>query len=306
MWIIPNNLNELFPSVPASEVLSEDLNEQASCCSQSVMWRSKHFSLRTWWQRWKRVYWLPLLFGRIVPPSMQSRFVAEYTASLEVIRAPRSAWQESAEERKTLDTFGRLYEDMSRQYDLFGASSKTSMITSPWDSTLFTKTYALWVTQLRQEYSRRKKLARRMRGNDCSSWLSPRTTEAQETRPGNLSMQVNWPTASARDFRSGKAIDTTMTKNSRPLNEAVINWPTPTFAGNNNGSLQEWGGSGNKFRGQRDTGNLNTNGNTHELSTGRLNASWVLQLMGTTLERTFFVPLATQLLNNRQNLHTRH
>jgi hypothetical protein len=37
--------------------------------------------------------------------------------------------------------------------------------------------------------------------------------------------------------------------------------------------------------------------NIHGKSTGKLNPAWVAQLMGTTLEKTFFVPLATAWLS---------
>lgn len=37
-----------------------------------------------------------------------------------------------------------------------------------------------------------------------------------------------WPTASSRDWRSGKASEETMKRNARPLNEAVVSGGTPT------------------------------------------------------------------------------
>ena len=66
------------------------------------------------------------------------------------------------------------------------------------------------------------------------TWPTPRATDGTHggrvtprkgREGGNLveavSARQTWPTPSARDWRSGKASDATLTRNSRPLNEAV-------------------------------------------------------------------------------------
>lgn len=298
------------------------------------------------------------------------------------------------------------------------------MTTSPELSSTFLATYDLWVTQLRQEYTQRKKLARHMRDNEYSSSLfttpcasdSDRNTQYQQGGPA-LSMQVkqwktpcstetdggtvwektgdihfrlrdqvqwvgtngdgSFPTPQARDYRSPRldpesrvtqdlnevvnwptpdvqgaehdlekfkahqkkmkerhkgrtgngvgfnlktavrAYPTPSSRDSkqgtstmphRPghkpmLDQFVNQWPTPTFAGHNQGSLQEWGGSGNPIRraGQLVQDENNTNGSIHELSRGRLNPKWVLQLMATTFEKIFFVRPATASLQTKRN-----
>lgn len=73
-----------------------------------------------------------------------------------------------------------------------------------------------------------------------SSWPTPRSSTNENRTTKNapshgaghgktLAGEVgNWPTVSARDWRSGKASDATMTRNARPLNEMVISsWKTP-------------------------------------------------------------------------------
>jgi hypothetical protein len=52
-----------------------------------------------------------------------------------------------------------------------------------------------------------------------------------------------------------------------------------------------------ELTGQQDKESINTHGKNR----AQLNPAWVAQLMGTTLERIFFVPLATQWLSKQQN-----
>jgi DNA modification methylase len=75
MWIIPSNLP--LSSRSALEFLAskEDLNELAFNAVSLPTWKSKPSSLQTWLRAWKRVYWIPHLFGRMLKPSMHDRFV---------------------------------------------------------------------------------------------------------------------------------------------------------------------------------------------------------------------------------------
>lgn len=401
MWIIPNNHPLSCRYAQESSDSNVRLKEFFEDSTSSLMWRSKPSSLKTWFVRWKRVHWLRHLFGRMLRRSLRTSFETELIGYLEDTLVRRSHLQDNDLEKMTLDTFGRILNESSKQLDLFAVSSKTLMITLRSDSLKFMIAYNEWVTTLRLEYTQRKKLAEYTRGNDSSSllfttpvstdldrntrymqggtalslqskWLTPRVMDSPEEyetykkrmqesgnpknvgkkNAGNLTMQVNWMTPQQRDWKgengfldqenlpdqvkkwptptssNGGANNETeaVTKrghgtnlegamkwptpratankdvnrpthltNSRPLSE-VVNWPTSTFAGNNQGSLQEWGGSGNKLRnGQQDQDNSNTDGNIQELSRGRLNPKWVCQLMGITFEKTFYAHLATQL-----------
>lgn len=55
-----------------------------------------------------------------------------------------------------------------------------------------------------------------------------------------LGRAVRWPTATARDWKSGSASDATMQRNSRPLAE-VVRWPTPTRAAGTGGQTSRSG-----------------------------------------------------------------
>ncbi len=361
MWILPNNLPS-FPFAPESVASIEELNALLAHSEPWLLWKSKPRSLRIWWWAWKRVSWLRHLFGRILKPSLGEHFTEKYSSSLVDIPASLSAAPASGKAKTILDTYGRILNAGSSQLDLFASSLKTSSGTSASDSTRSSTAFGQWVTQLRQEYLQRQKLARHTREQEflsLESWQTPKTTSGDYTNDnGNteqrrltlqgqakwttpvasdtdrntpyqqggtaLSLQVKqwptprasanenrttkptpsqeegkhgkylasevqrWPTASARDWKSPESNQ--HGKNARPLNEVVLLWYTPTFAGHNSGTLQEWGGHRNPARGQQDQDNPNTPGNVR----GLLNPGWVCQLMGTTLEKIFFVPLVTE------------
>ena len=176
MWILPSKLKTSFLSAQGLEESSVDLNEQALMLSQSAMWRSKPSSAKTWFARCNKVHWLKRLSGRILKPSMHDLFVERFTASLEDIHVSLSVMPAQGTEQTTLDTFTRLFQDISRQQDLFGASLKTSKDTLPLDSQKYRQTYEVWVTQLRQESSLRKKLAHHISETGSLSLPSERTT----------------------------------------------------------------------------------------------------------------------------------
>lgn len=139
-------------------------------------------------------------------------------------------------------------------------------------------------------------------------WTTPVATDSDRNtkyKQGGtaLSLQIkNYPTPTSRDYRNqhGEGSEAFVKRQENPRGVNLVEflqreqeaWPTPTFAGNNQGSLQEWGGSKNRFRaGHPDQDNPSTDGNSLELSRGRLNPKWVCQLMGTTFEKIFFVRL---------------
>lgn len=369
MWIIPSN--HPLQSHGSLEFVDskQDLNLLSGTLESSLMWKSKVSSLQTWSLRWKRVYWIPHLFGRTLKPSQWNSFEAQLQDSQQDILVRHFLWPENEPEQKILDTFGRILDERSKQLDLFGDSSKTSTITSHSGSTLFSQSYEQWVMQLRQEYTQRKKLAHHMRDKDYSSsqWKTPTSSETEGgtiyEKYGDVKYklrdQVNWPThLSSRGGyqiqRDGSkvmklpgAVQKWPTPTTDSVNErkekyqqggtslplAVKNWPTPTFGGNNNGTMQEWGGSKNPMRkfptpvsrdfkgqdapnrqggtglpdfisGLQDQENPSTTGNTLELSRGRLNPFWVCQLMGIVFEKTYFVHSVTWQYPHKSESHS--
>ena len=206
------------------------------------MWRSKPSLRRTWLQRLSRVKWMRLLSGRILKPSMESRFVEKYTESLADIPASRSATPASEKERTTLDTFGRIYSNTSVQLDLFGASSKTSQDTSHLDSMRFSKAFEIWVTKLRQDCLRRQRLAHLTKESDCLSWPTPDTCpdapnsgSNKKNVPKNFHEVINWLTPRANDpcenpDQFNKRMGDRGEHCFGSLSAQIQNWETPTVS----------------------------------------------------------------------------
>jgi len=89
---------------------------------------------------------------------------------------------------------------------------------------------------------------------EAGNWLTPKASDdrAKGTSAGDMLQNQaaeNWPTATARDYRSVCASEATNKKNSRPLSEVV---------------------------GQQGQASCSTNGKPR----GSLNSAWVMQLMG--------------------------
>src|SRR5574343_1304504 len=104
-WILPKQLHTLASALD-TEALILDSNEQSQACAQSLLVRSKPSPARIWSLKWKRDCWTQHLSGRILKPSLGSRFADEWASSLGVIRASRSAQPVSASEQTTPATCG--------------------------------------------------------------------------------------------------------------------------------------------------------------------------------------------------------
>ena len=335
MWILPNNFQLASRFATASADLTKDLSELSESFATCALWRSKPYSPRTWSRRWKRVKWIHVLFGRTLRRSQHTSFETALTGYLEVIPVHRSHLLESEKARKTLDTFGRILNESSKQCDLFAASSRTSTITLHSDFPKFMSLYLDWVISLRLEYSRRKKWAHHTRGNGYSYWQNwptatvmmpdqqkeqfQRRADRLKTkhngkngakRSGNgagptLAMVVNWNTPRTRETgESPDAYLSRMRKSTNPKNfnkqkpatlSSQVNWGTPT-------NRDYKGQTGFYDRvdlptqvGHQDRESLNGHGSPRASYPERLNPAWVCELMGTTLEKTFFVHLETPL-----------
>ena len=330
MWILPSKLKTSFLSAQGLEDSKGDLNELASQFEPSVMWKQKHLSSRTWSQQWKRVYWLKPLFGQTLEHSKDSLFVDWYTASQVGTHAHHSLMPVREKERKIQDTFSRIYSMLPDKFNLFGASLRTSQDTSHWDMTKFTEAYQILVTQLIAEYSQRERLALHNLGKDSSFSQSEKilypTPSTQEIEHPNMQISEDGRRVflDKSDTRSiGLADRVRMDpkakkKNFTGLLEGIQfheevgakSWVTPTS--------RDYKGANSIEHLTRESDNPNHvnqlanqvihNGLLHQedhSGTGRnreqLNPAWSIQLMGTTLKKTFFVPLATQWLSKPQN-----
>lgn len=333
MWIIPSTHPLYSAFAPDFLDSKEDLNELSGNSVSWPTWKSKPSSLPTWLRAWKRVYWIPHLFGRMLKPSMQNLFVEKYTASLVDIRAHHSALPETEGAPMIHDTFFRIYLERLKQLDLFGASSKTLVATSHWDMTKFTEALEILVTQLRQDYTVRQKRAHHMKENDYSSsaWPTPTgsETEGGDNQKG-ISIQngrfirtsqttgqifgaklrdaVNqkWNTPDAQDYKH-PGVSMSKRQLSRLNKTVTLNWPTPSanedsyrITGNSQQSNSLSGMMRREVIGQHHQGPNSSIGK----SRAQLNPAWVAQLMGTTLGKTFYVPMATAWLNKLPKSHS--
>jgi hypothetical protein len=80
----------------------------------------------------------------------------------------------------TPDTSGLTSETISKQYDLFDASSKTLRDISVSASEKSLKTWKALVTQRRGEYLARLKSAHRIRENESTLWPTPTAHNSKE------------------------------------------------------------------------------------------------------------------------------
>jgi hypothetical protein len=190
MWIIPNNHPLYSAYAPAFLASREDLKELSEVLPSQLMWRSKPSSLPTWYQRWNRVYWLRLLFGRTLKPSMQTSFAERLTASLADIPASPLVLSEHSREKTTTTTYGPTSPALScEQGSLFSCSLKTSSTTCVSVIKQSNETLNNLVIRCRKEYTLRLKLALHTAGKDFLSSL--------------------WTTPSARDWKDSAGMSKT-------------------------------------------------------------------------------------------------
>lgn len=136
MWILPSTL---CPYVPESE---RSISESSVCFlfERSVTWRGKPSASKSWLTRWKKVSWIPHLFGRILPPLTANLGVTLWIASLLDFPVNHSPSLGSEEDPRMKDGCGRTsigsseksgppssFLRMSQGYELedYNASSKT-------------------------------------------------------------------------------------------------------------------------------------------------------------------------------------
>lgn len=131
---------------------------------------------------------------------------------------------------------------------------------------------------------RRKTWGRPIGGSGYSSWPTPAksdTDAASSVRPlqkaqvGLPNAVKLWPTATARDHKSGKASEATHAKNARPLSEAVDKWATPGA-----GSLNSLRGKGQPPEVRKTAGHQVNLQDQVATAPGMLNPRWVETLMG--------------------------
>lgn len=287
MWIIQNNhpLKQCL-SAQAFVESKEELSE-VSDLTNSCMWKSKPLSLKTWSQKWKRVFWLPLLFGRTLKQSHRNYFETRLIFLLLDTRASLSAQPVSEKELMIQDTSFHISQGQLTLFGLPSASSRMLEVTSQWGSEKSLKNWNAWVTECIGEYSVRRKQAQLTREKEFLSWQSGEKWTTPISSDSNRNTK----------FAQGGAV--------------LKGWKTPSTQECEGGEMKELRGDAKyKLRDQvnwgttqyQDPDSLNRHGNPRGSYPERLNPAWVCQLMGITFEKTFFAHLETPSIHQQQNL----
>jgi len=217
MWILPKKLIQSNGSLDMVETIS-DLNDASKICASELFVRSKNSQSRTFLQKWKTDSWRLLPYGRIAKPFQQNHSLIESIFLSLPIHANHSQAQESDKEKMTKDTSGRVFICGYEQLDLFAYSSKTSKVTSRWDSPQSSAIWKKEVIRLRGEYS--------LRVN-----ASMETMKQQHIRGSEFS---SWPTSRATDWKStigaksnAKRVENGLCNLGEYVHVMYENWPTP-------------------------------------------------------------------------------
>ena len=255
MWILPKQLHTSASVVDTAESDS-DLNSFCQACERSLMWRSKPSLSATWLRRWKRGGFLKHLYTRMLRPSHTNDFVDAWTFYQGDFRVSRLAQQELERELKTLATSIPTSVEASESADQELFSSKTlkglsvpKQQTENQFSNMSSATWKEWVTEQRQEYSQRKRLAHLIEENECSSWATPNVCGnhnrkgASKNSGDGLSTQVkSWATPNTMDTlppRSPEKLAEAKKKGGcKNLREEVMNFPTPRTSDAEGGQIE--------------------------------------------------------------------
>ena len=262
MWLyVPTSCQ----SAPGPEDSISASDSPAQMLAQSVTWSGKHSRSQTWLQRFKRVSWTMLLSGAILPPSMATRGVERWIGSLAESRVSHTALPDSGKGPTTNGTSGPTLPESSGKSDPASSFWRTFQESQGITTSASGQSYGEWVTTLRRDYSRRKRLAERRSGSACSSWPAPNLPNggrmaATAERKGNTLYQLDrkvqeglewatrvWPAPTTAPEAPNKH---THTKNGpASLAEAALSfWPTalatdgakaPTKHGNGDLSLPQ-------------------------------------------------------------------
>jgi len=196
MWILPKNLQNspISPSAPDTEELISDLKELASLSEQSLMWRSKPSSAKTWLQRWKKGGLMLLLSGRILKPLTGDSLMEKWISCQEASLVNLLVKQEEEMEAKTQDTCGHtslMESDNWGDLPLFSSRmlKESSVQNSKTDGqiqkeqvfcNMSSENWKGWVTKQRQEYSRRVKSAPHINANESLYLVSIQDSTSKE------------------------------------------------------------------------------------------------------------------------------
>jgi len=290
MWILPKQLHT-SAFVQDMKALGLDSEEFSQICEKSLTWKGKDSLSRTWLRRLNRVNWMKHLSSRTLKHSHTESFVDAWTSSQEASLVSLSHLQESVKQLKTQDTCSHTSETESETANLELFSSKTwkessqpRQETENQFSNMSSENWKAWVTEQRQEYSQRAKLASHIKEKESLSWATPNTMDVLPPRSYEAAQKQ---AMTARKGRNNPAnlreqVDPTCVK----AYKDAKNWQTPQQSDWKSEGLRPF--SKQKMIGTQvkeifledhpDLTKNNTNGNV--LESYKLNPDWVEQLMG--------------------------
>ena len=232
MWILPINKSITSACAVDTKESGLDSEEFSQICERSLTWRGKDSLSRTWLQRWKRESWMQHLCTRTLKPSLTESSVDAWISSLEASRANPSVLLESVKALKTLDTCSHTSQTESESANLELFSLKTSKeLSQPGQQTesqfssMSSESWKAWVTEQRQEYSVRLKLAHLIRESGSTSWATPQTFDSNNIvrTPEKLAQTRAEKNAGCMNLR--EQVHYPEMDHSR---KAAKNWPTVT------------------------------------------------------------------------------
>ena len=319
MWIIPKNFSGTYPSVQGTQELGLGSNEFCQLCEKSLMWKSKATQSKTWLTRWNKDTYLQHLSTQTLKPFHSQTFVDAWTSYLAAFPASPLAKPGREEAPKThgISSPTLLQESTPVQQDMF--SSKTSKESSPPKRLtgkvfpdMSSENWNSYIIQRRSEYSVRQKQAQATKESEYLSLLQEMESRSMTCSPDTQSQNPplgqqdptnnslngknqessNWPTPAARDHKGTNSPEKTLARvdaglrghtgqlpNAVMVNE-IKNWATPKARDHKGSYLPEaLVRKDGKSRldalpqqAQYDETNIS--------KVGKLNPSWVEQLMG--------------------------
>ena len=201
MIILPKQLMldplDTYPYAQDMKVSEEDLKEFFQMCEKSLCVKSKCSAYATWSRRWKRDSYLPALFSRTLKPYRLKNFVEPWTSSAVASRANHSVLQDIVKELKTQDIYSPTSQKESESADpqlyFLKTSAESSVVEQEMEnlwSNMSEEHWKKWVTDVRLDYSQRKKLVRAMHDKEYSSLQFP-TPRSSDSEGGTVQAKMS-------------------------------------------------------------------------------------------------------------------
>ena len=156
-WLHIPKTHSLYVAGSARSISDSDWRTRL--LARSLTWNGNPSPLRSWRQRLKTVTWTMRLYGMISEPSIAALGVASWIGSLAESRANPIRSRGAVKDTTTTETSGPEPKQLSMTLNPPESSSKTWAESFGTTTTTSDLPFDDWVTQLRRDYSRRRKSA---------------------------------------------------------------------------------------------------------------------------------------------------